>query len=113
MDPTRTKLQILSLEWNGEISRQRGGLPSPSVFIKVKGMLEKVVHENSTRYIVKSLQERMNKRKTASVYSPAPATLQVKSYRCNTQFGRKAVTDTNLVETLQLPLQYDQEQEKN
>ena len=32
--------------------------------------------------------------------------------RCNTQFGRKAITDTNLLETLQL-LQYDQKQEKN
>ena len=42
MDPTRTKLTILSLEWEGEISRQRGGLPRPSVFIKVKWMLEKI-----------------------------------------------------------------------
>ena len=33
--------------------------------------------------------------------------------RCNTQFGRKPITDTNLVKISQLLLQYDQEQEKN
>ena len=46
MDPTKTKLQILSLEWKGEVSRQRGGLPS--VFIEVNWILEKVIHEDST-----------------------------------------------------------------
>ena len=61
IDPTKTKLHILSLEWKGRVSRQRGGLPS--VFIKVKWMLEKVIHEDSTRYIVESLQDGMNKRK--------------------------------------------------
>ena len=75
MDPT---LQILSLELELALSCvQRGGLPS--VFIKVKWILEKVIHEDSTRYIVESLQDRMNKRKTASVYTPALVTLQVKS----------------------------------
>ena len=64
MDPTKTKLQILSLEWKGEVLRQRGGLPS--VFIEVNWMLEKVIHEDSTRYIVESLQDGMNKRKTAT-----------------------------------------------
>ena len=76
-------------------------------------MLKKVIHEDSTRYIVESLQDGMNKRETASVYTPALAALQVKSLGGYTQFGRKAITDTNLVETLQLPLQYDQEHEKN
>ena len=57
---------------------QRGGLPSVFI-IKVKWMLEKVTHEDSTRYIVESLQDGMNKRNTASVYTPALATLQVKS----------------------------------
>ena len=33
--------------------------------------------------------------------------------RCDIQFGKKAVTDTDLVETLQWMLQSDQEQEKN
>ena len=51
----------------------------PSVFIKVQWMLEKVIHEDSTRYIVESLRNGMNKRKTASVYTPALATPQVKS----------------------------------
>ena len=75
MDPT---LQILSLELELTLSCvQRGGLPS--VFIKVKWILEKVIHEDSTRYIVESLQDGMNKRKTASVYTPVLATLQVKS----------------------------------
>ena len=74
-------------------------------------MLEKVIHEDSTRYIVENLQDGMNKRKTASVYTPALATLQV--VRCNTQFERKTITNTNLVETLQLLLHHDQEQEKN
>ena len=34
-------------------------------------MLEKVIHEDSTRYIVESLQDGMNKRETAGVYTPA------------------------------------------
>ena len=42
-------------------------------------MLEKVIHEDSTRYIVESLRAGMNKRNTASVYTPAPATPEVKS----------------------------------
>ena len=51
----------------------------PSVFIKVKRMLEKVIHEESARFIiVESLRAGMNKRKTASVYTPAPATPHVK-----------------------------------
>ena len=87
MDPTKTKLQILPLEWKGEVSRQRGGLPS--VFIKVKWMLEKVIHGDSTRYIVEILQDGMNKRKTASVYTPAPATLQVKSLDVIPNSGEK------------------------
>ena len=57
---------------------QPGGLAS--VFMKVKRMLEKVIHEDSTKYIVESLRATgMNKRKTASVYTPALATPQVKS----------------------------------
>ena len=97
--PTMSKLQILYLEWRGEV--QRGMLPN--VFIKVKRMLEKVIHEEGTRYIiVESLRAGINKRKTASAATP-----QVVS--CNTQFGRKAITDTNLVETLQWLLQSDQE----
>ena len=47
--------------------------------MKVKWMLEKVIHEDSTRYIVENLRAGMNKRKTVSVYTPAPATPQVKS----------------------------------
>ena len=79
MDLTKTKL---SLEWKGETSRyvscvRRGGLAS--VFMKLKWMLEKVIHEDSTRYIVESLRGGMNKRKTASVYTPALAAPQVKS----------------------------------
>ena len=51
----------------------------PSIFIKVKGMLEKAIHEESKRYIiVESLRAGMNKRKTSGVYTPAPATPQVK-----------------------------------
>ena len=65
----------------------RGGLPS--VFIKVKWILEKVIHENSTRYIVESLQDGMNKRKTAGVYTPALATLQVKSLGVIPNSGEK------------------------
>ena len=42
-------------------------------------MLEKVIHEDSTRYIVESLWGEMNKQKTASLYTPAPATAQGKS----------------------------------
>ena len=77
-------------------------------------MPEKVIHEDSTRYIVESLQDGMNKRKTASVYTQALTTLQIKSLGVISQFGRKAIiTDTNLAETLQLQLQYGQEQEKN
>ena len=87
MDPTKTKLQILSLEWKGEVSRQRGGLPT--VFIKVKWMLEKVIHEDSTRYIVESLRDGTNKRKTATVYTPALATLQVKSLGVIPNSGEK------------------------
>ena len=56
---------------------QSGGLAS--VFMKVKWMLEKVIHEDSTRYIVESLRAGMNKRKTASVYTPVLATPHVKS----------------------------------
>ena len=47
--------------------------------MKVKWMLEKVIHEDSTGYIVESLRAGMNKRKTAAVYTPALATPQVKS----------------------------------
>ena len=79
------------------------------MFMKVKWMLEKVIHEDSTRYIVENPQTGMNKRKTASGYTPAPGQV----VRCDTQLGRKAITDTNLLRTLQLLLQYDQEQEKN
>ena len=51
----------------------------PSVFMKVKRMLEKVIHEESTICIImESLQAAVNKRKTAGVYTPAPATPQVK-----------------------------------
>ena len=49
----------------------------------------KVIHEDSTRYIVKSLQDGMNKQKTASVYTPAPATLQVKSLGVIPSSGEK------------------------
>ena len=90
---------------------QCGGLPS--VFIKVKWVLEKVIHEDSTRFTVESLQDGMNKRKTASVYTPAPASVQVKSLGIIPNSGEKTVADTNLVEILQLLLQYDQDQEKN
>ena len=42
-------------------------------------MLEKVIHEESTKYItLESLRVGMNKQKTAGVYTPAPATSQVK-----------------------------------
>ena len=51
-------------------------------------MLEKVIHEDSTRYIVESLQDGMNKRKTASVYTPALATLQVKFLVCLALFAK-------------------------
>ena len=72
LDPTKTKLQILSLEWKGEASRYL--CPTWWVCQKVKWILEKVIHEDSTRYIVESLRAGMNKRKTASVYTPALAT---------------------------------------
>ena len=78
--------------------------------MKVKWMLEKVIHEDSTKYIAENLRAGMNKRKTATVYTPALATPQAESY---TQFGGKAITDTNLLKTLQLLLHYDQEEEKN
>ena len=55
---------------------QPGGLAS--VIMKVKWILEKIIHKDSTRYIVESLRAGMNKRKTASVYTPALATPQVK-----------------------------------
>ena len=77
----------------------------PNVFMKVKWMLEKVIHKDSTRYIVESLQTGTNKRKTADVYTAA--TPEVKSSGI-TPSG--AETETNLVETLQWLLQYDQEQ---
>ena len=51
----------------------------PAFFFEVKGMLGKVIHEDSTKYIVESLRAGMNKRKTAIVYTPAPTTPQVKS----------------------------------
>ena len=55
----------------------------PRVFIKVKWMLEKVIHEDSTRYIIESLRAGMNNQKTVGVKTPAPApapaTPQVKS----------------------------------
>ena len=51
---------------------QHGGLVS--VFMKIKWMLEKIILEDSTKYIVESLRAGMNKRKTASVYTPALAT---------------------------------------
>ena len=42
-------------------------------------MLEKVIHEESTRFfIAEGLRAGMNKRKTAGVYTPPPATPQVK-----------------------------------
>ena len=42
------------------------------IFIKVRRMLEKVIDEEGARYIiVESLRAGMNKRKTASVYTPA------------------------------------------
>ena len=49
----------------------------PRVFIKVKRMLEKVIHEDSTRYIIESIRAGMNNQKTVGV--KAPATPQVKS----------------------------------
>ena len=52
-------------------------------------MLEKVIHEDSTKYIAESLQDEMNKRKTASVYTPALATLQVKSSGVIPNLGEK------------------------
>ena len=56
----------------------------------------------------------MNKRKTTIVYTPAPAPAPaLTTATASNTFGRKAITDTNLVETLQWLLQYDQEQEKN
>ena len=47
--------------------------------MKVKWMLDKIIHEDSTKYIVESLRAGMNKRKTASVYTPALATPEVNS----------------------------------
>ena len=52
-------------------------------------MLEKVIHEDSTRCIVESFQDGMNKRKTASVYTPALATLHVKSLGVIPSSGEK------------------------
>ena len=47
--------------------------------MNVKWMLEKVIHVDSTRYIVESLRAGINKRKAAIVYTPALPTPQVKS----------------------------------
>ena len=48
------------------------------------------------------------------LYSSSSSTQQVKSSGVKyTQFERKAITDTNLLTTLQLLLQYEKEQEKN
>ena len=52
-------------------------------------MLEKVIHEDSKRFIVESLQDGMNKRKTAGVCTPALATLQVKSLDVIPNSGEK------------------------
>ena len=54
-------------------------------------MLEKDIHEGITRYIVESLRAGMNKRKTASVYTPAPVTPQVKS--SGTWGGKQQLTE--------------------
>ena len=81
MNPTKTKLQILSLEWKDEVQ----GSVLPSVFIKVLWMLEKVIH----KIYSESLQDGMNKRKTASVFTPALATLRVKSFGLIPNSGEK------------------------
>ena len=114
-------------------------MPS-SAFIKVEWMREKVIHKDSTRCIVESLRAGINKRKAISV-NTSPPQLQLlhsefimvmlvyyvdiilKDMRtkltCTGQVfrydisGRQAITDTNLAETLQRLLQYDQEQERN
>ena len=55
-------------------------------------MLEKVIHEDITRYTVEGLQDGMKTRKTASVYAPAPAalaTLLVKSLGVIPNSGEK------------------------
>ena len=63
---------------------------------------------------MENLRAGMNKRATASVYTPALTNYSTgQVVRCNTQLGRKAIADTNQLKTLQLLLQYDQEQEKN
>ena len=66
---------------------QPGGLAS--VLMNFKWMLEKVIHEDNTRYMVERLRAGMNKRKTASVYTAALATPQVKSSGVTPNSGGK------------------------
>ena len=75
MDPTKVKPHILSLEWRHWISVCKLRFcVLYSIFIEAKWMPEKVIHEDSTRYMVESLPSAMNERRTADFSTPAAAT---------------------------------------